>query len=1223
MPKSSRSYALPAALASLLLFCPTAAPAEDGSSDAQRAARLEFFEAKIRPVLVEHCYSCHAADSETIQGGLRVDSRAALLRGGDSGAALEPGKPDGSPLLAALRYEGPEMPPKGKLPDSVVRDFERWIREGAVDPREDAPTTRQPAGIDYESAAEFWAFQRPEAVEPPAVQDGRQVRGEIDRFIQARLEQAGLQPVAPAGPRTLVRRAYLDLVGLPPTPAEVDRFLARCEQDSDAAYAELIDELLQSPHYGERWARRWLDIARYGEDQAHTFKARKYPRGYFYRDWVIRALNDDMPYDRFVAEQVAGDLLPGPDRHERLAALGLFALGPVYYAENVEQAKARADEWDDRVDTLMRGVLGLTVSCARCHDHKYDPIAMRDYYALAGIFASTRYEERPIVADEVLKQRKAADDEVARQQTAIDRFLLAEARAARPALLDHLPRYLRAAQEYLGRHDRKQNGKQRQKAITELAKRQSLSPTLLRQSLSPTLLQRWVDYLASIADTPAEQLGHLAPLKELTSTKPASEEQGENSETAARTVAIAESLQSLIAARLDRREALFRRYGENVAFVKPEDRADVRPGVIPLGNLFDDSPQSTLDAALASDRYQAAAGENSLGIDRVVQGWGTRTEIAPGIKFDFGRLGSDDRQYGGIFNDAWNQGGAIRTAGQPGASGKRVEQGIGMHANALITFDLQEIRRAGLLTADQRFVFRVDRAGLNDDVFGSSGPSAHLAVIVSRPHRDKAVTDAILAGFVNGRPQDIATDDFTYYFAGELPEPLAADGRFVTFDIPLPPEARYLTLVATGAGKPDDNSISGDHTVFSGARLELDPMPEAAAAEVADKAAAGSPEEDAQDLRDARLLSRLFADEGLLGLPAAEVEPHLPADAAETLKAMREELARRTKAAEAIEVPLAHALTEGEPRDLPIYLQGNPAKQGDTAPRGMPAIFTGGEHRPFESDGSGRLELARAIASPDNPLTARVIVNRVWAGHFGYGLVRTPSNFGKLGEPPSHPELLDSLAVRFMEQGWSLKWLHREIMLSAAYRRSSAFHADNYQADPENRLLWRMNRRRLEIEPWRDSLLAVTGELDTAVGGASRDLSDAGNNRRTLYGFISRHKLDELLRLFDFPDPNITSGRRAVTTVPLQQLFVLNSDFMTRRARALAQRIEREAGPDDEPKIRHAYQLLYARSPGDGELRLGLEFLDPAVAAEQADGLSRWEQYALALLSANELLYVD
>ncbi|MFN2165915.1 MAG: DUF1549 domain-containing protein, partial [Anaerolineae bacterium] len=225
----------------------------------------------------------------------------------------------------------------------------------------------------------------------------------------------------------------------------MNRFLAQSERDAEAAYVQLIDDLLQSPHYGERWARRWLDIARYGEDQAHTFKARKYPRGYFYRDWVIQALNDDMPYDRFVAQQIAGDLLPGPDRHERLAALGLFALGPVYYAENVEQAKARADEWDDRVDTLMRGVLGLTASCARCHDHKYDPIAMRDYYGLAGIFASTRYEERPIVSAEVLQRRKAADGQVAQQQTATDRFLLAQARSVRPNLLDDLPRYLRAA----------------------------------------------------------------------------------------------------------------------------------------------------------------------------------------------------------------------------------------------------------------------------------------------------------------------------------------------------------------------------------------------------------------------------------------------------------------------------------------------------------------------------------------------------------------------------------------------------------------------------------------------------------------------------------------------------------------------------------------------------------------------------------------------------------
>ena len=471
-----------------------------------------------------------------------------------------------------------------------------------------------------------------------------------------------------------------------------------------------------------------------------------------------------------------------------------------------------------------------------------------------------------------------------------------------------------------------------------------------------------------------------------------------------------------------------------------------------------------------------------------------------------------------------------------------------MHANALVTFDLDEIRRAGLMPSDQKFVFKVDRAGINDDAFGSNA-SAHLAVIVSRPHRDKAVMDGILAAQVNGKQTEIDFSDFTYYFAGQLPEPIRADGKFVSFDIAIPPEAKHLTLVACGANEPDDNSISSDHVVFSGVRLEMDPLPaDALAANDSGDAPDVSAADRERDRQDAILLSRLLYDEGLLALPPKESASQLSKAPAAQLAGLRKALDTKKKAAAAITISMAHSLNEGGGRDLPIYIQGDPAKTGDTALRSIPAILTGGERSAFASSGSGRRELAEAITSADNPLTARVIVNRVWAGHFGRGLVRTTSNFGQLGERPSHPELLDWLSIWFVENGWSLKKLHRLIVQSSTWQQSSEFHATAFEADPENRLLWRMNRRRLEIEPWRDGLLLASGELDRKLGGPSIDLNNSGNRRRTIYGFVSRHRLDELLRLFDFPDPNITSASRSVTTVPLQQLFVLNSEFMVQRA---------------------------------------------------------------------------
>lgn len=1174
------------------------------SADAPSAAKVEFFETKIRPVLIEHCYQCHSSTAKSVKGDLLLDFRSAVLKGGESGPIIVPGEPAESSLIDALKYDGYEMPPKGKLPDAVVADFERWIRDGAVDPRTEDKVVTKRSEIDYDRAAEFWAFKKPLKAALPEVKDGDWSRNEMDRFILARLEERDLSPSPTADRRVLIRRAYFNLIGLPPTPEEVDAFV---NNPSPNAFDEVIAHLLASAHYGERWGRHWLDVARYGEDQAHTFKARRYPRGYLYRDWVVQSLNSDMPYDEFVRQQIAGDLLDRPNRHTRIAPLGLFALGPVYYAENVEKAKATADEWDDRIDTLTRGVLGLTVACARCHDHKYDPISTEDYYGLAGVFASSKYEERPVVSDETVARRQVADAATKEQQLRIDRFLAAESRKLRPSLVDSIPDYMTAAWKILSQ---RKKGNDQKKLIAETAK---------ATKLSATVLTRWAKYLDAKPDSEIEA----AALKEwlaFWSAQPVAAVTTVDEARLTQVQTIAESFRVLAASKIERRESLFKRFGDNVAFVRQEDQTIVRPGVIPLGNLFDDSASVSLDAALATDKFKATASADRLGVDRVAFGWGTETRIAPDVQFDFAKLGSSSHRYGAVVNDAWFTQGGISTRGKRQGSNQKAEQGIGMHANALVTFDIDEIRRAGLMPTDQKFVFKVDRAGINDDAFGS-GASTHLAVIVSRPHRDKAVMDGILSAHVNGQKMAIDFSDFTYYVAGELPDVVRADGRFVAFDVPIPPEAKHVTLVTCGAGEPDENPISSDHAVFSGVRLEVDPLP---VQELVAENSAGetglTEQQTERDRQDAILLSRLLYDEGLLALPPTESESRLAESAAAQLTEMRTELEAKQDVAAAIEVSMAHSLNEAKGSDLPIYLQGDPAKQGDIAPRAMLAIFTGGERRAFDPSGSGRLELADAIASSENPLTARVIVNRVWAGHFGYGLVRTTSNFGELGERPSHPELLDWLSVWFMDNGWSLKKLHRLIVQSSTWQQSSEFLDRAYEADPENRLLWRMNRRRLEIEPWRDGLLSVSGELDVKFGGPSIDLNKGDNRRRTLYGFVSRHRLDELLRLFDFPDPSITSASRAVTTVPLQQLFVLNSEFMAQRARALVQRLNAQDAMTDEEKVRQAYMLLFGRTAEDQELATGVAFLSVESAKEK---LSRWEQYALALLSANEFLYLD
>ena len=711
-----------------LLLCGPAAPcaAADPKPD---PAGAEFFEKKVRPLLVESCQSCHGADKQ--KGGLRLDTRSAALTGGDSGPAFVPGEPDKSRLVKAVRYADElKMPPKEKLTSDQVEVLAAWVKMGAPWP-EAAGARDAAAGPSLTVTAkdrEFWSFRPVREPAVPKVKDTAWPQSPIDRFVLAKLEEKGLRPVAPADKRALIRRATFDLIGLPPTPDEIDAFLA---DDSPEAFATVVDRLLALPHYGERWGRHWLDVARYGEDQAHTFQARKYPDGFRYRDWVVKAFNDDLPYDQFVLEQIAGDLLDGPDRAAHLAATGMFSTGPVYYG------RAVADELDDRVDTLTRGFLGLTVACARCHDHKFDPIPQRDYYSLAGVFSSTGYKEHVLTAD------------------------------------------------------------------------------------------------------------------------------------------------------------------------------------------------------------------------------------------------------GGI------------------------------------------------------------------DAQATSDPTDKMV-------RDKS--------------------------------------------------------------------------------------------------------------KDARK-------------------------------------------------PVVHALAEGpNPANMRVHLRGNPANLGDEAPRRFLAVLAGDDPPPFKT-GSGRLELAKAIASKDNPLTARVFVNRVWMHHFGRGIVGTPSNFGTLGDRPTHPELLDYLAARFVADGWSVKKLHRAIMLSATYQLSSRHDERNAHTDGDNQYLWRMNRRRLEVEPWRDAMLAVADNLDRTLGGPSADLSKPDNRRRTLYGSVSRHNLDPLLRLFDFPDPNLTADRRPVTSVPLQQLFVLNSEFMARQAKALAARVTATASVE-VVRIRTAFGLLYGRPPTDREVALGTAFL-------AAGGDDAWEKYAQVLLAANEFAFVD
>ena len=1063
-------------LGAFLLPCSTGLSQELAPDDVQRA-KLEFFEKKIRPVLVEHCYECHSAESKTLQGGLSLETAQGLAQGGDSGPALIPEKSDQSLIIQALRYESTQMPPRGKLPDEVIADFVLWVNSGAADPRvgDSAPIKKS---IDFDQARLFWSFVSPKNPELPATKRSGWTESSIDHFTLAAMEARQLSPVSKAGKRELIRRACFDLTGLPPTPQEVDSFLA---DENTNAFAKLIDRLLDSPAYGERWGRYWLDVARYSEDQAHTFSVQPNTHGYRYRDWVIEAFNSDMPFDLFVKYQIAADVMPidETERLRNLAALGYFGLGAQYY-KNTDAAKAAADELDDRIDTLTRGFLGLTVSCARCHDHKFDPIPQQDYYSLAGVFHSSRLHNAPLVPSPEVDRYNAAQQKIKQLDEAIQQTIAREGPKLREARISEVKQYLMATRNF-----------QLAKASDPSLKLPSFAKT---NDLEASTLKRWIDFLKSKEPTPPLALKPWFNAMALPSDQQSDQRIDQQSEAAA--FAFEEYVQLL----LRQRDGL----------LSPEEQSKLTQNA-PAGNARYISPMVTRSSPTASIDVEIQGAKELF---LVVNDGGNGPScdhadwLEPKLITASGEIDLTERKwetvtatYGSVNLNKNVSGQALRVAG------KSYAKGIGTHSTSVLRFELPEDAK--------RFVAL---GGLDSSGADQGGDCGNNARVQFRVYTES--------------PTDIQV------------------------------------------GQSD-------------------------------------------------LLAEIIGEKGLFAMELKEIEAKLPEGFRQTLSVQRSELETLRRESPAI-YPMAHVIAEANPSDLQVMVRGNPANRGELAPRRFLRILSNQTPTAF-TQGSGRLELANAIASNENPLTARVMVNRVWQHHFGRGLVGTPDNFGKLGEPPTHPELLEYLTVKFVEQGWSIKSLHREIMLSATYQLSSDRNESNQQIDADNRYLWRMTRRRLDVEAWRDALLATSGRLDGKLQGPSTNLADASNNRRTVYAFISRHELDNMLRLFDFPDANITASVRAETTVPQQQLFVLNSPFMIEQSKAFAARVLIEAADGLEDRIQHAYRLAFGRKASPGELKVGLEYLQAIDAPEQKDlnKLDRWERYAQALLASNEFLYID
>jgi cytochrome c553 len=1108
--------------------------------EAQDPATVEFFEAKIRPVLVQHCYECHSKEAKSVKGGLLLDHREGLRSGGDLGPAVVLNRSGESLLIAALRYESLQMPPKGKLPASVIEDFVRWVDAGAVDPREGVPAPERPM-IDFAKARQFWSFVPPRMPPRPAVQAGQWPRGPIDYFTLAAMEARGLRPVGPAEKRALIRRATFDLLGLPPTPAEVAAFLA---DESIDAFAKVVDRLLSSSHYGERWGRYWLDVARYSEDQAHTFAVTPNTSGYRYRDWVVRSLNADLPYDQFVRLQIAGDLiaLEEPARFDQLAALGYFGLGAQYY-KNTDAAKAAADELDDRIDTLTRGFLGLTVSCARCHDHKFDPIPQQDYYSLAGVFQSSRLQNLPLVPQAVVDAYQQGQQQIKEREEELKQLVAKELPKVRERRVAEVATYMQAVWRYL--QARRTDPSRR---VAEFAK---------SEKLDEKSLQRWIELLD------AKQKGQIPQLQAWFELLTAAESGLTNAAANASVNAVGPTP---VNASVQHAAVQTNATGAPATTSVAVTAAETTPAAV--ATKPDPNADASDQAAAVPDAVASVAERFQQRLERL-------------LKQRDGTLSQEEL--------------AALQAETPEGNARYISPLVTKSAPLVeISVDLKGARELHLVVTDGGNGASCDHADWVEPRLVTAEGETKLTDLKWRSVTATYGQINVNAN-VNGQPLRIAGKPYAYGLGTHSTSVIVYD---------LPAGAKQFRA---GAGLDNSGTDQGGDC--------------GASAQVQFRVYTETPTDLTVGQPD--LLARILGEKGPFAVEAAQAEKLLSAEVQQTLQERRQELDTMRKNAPAM-YPIAHAITEANVADMKVFLRGNPANVGDVAPRRFLKVLAG-EDPPRFQQGSGRLELADAIVSSENPLAARVMVNRIWQHHFGRGLVGTPDNFGALGEPPTHPELLDYLARRFIESGWSIKAMHREIMLSATYQLSTERDESNRQIDADNRYLWRMNRRRLDVESWRDALLTVSGRLDPRLDGPSTNLADAQNVRRTIYGKISRHELDNMLRLFDFPDANITSSARVETTVPQQQLFVLNSPFIIEQAKAFAARLQKEIPASPSDRINRAFELAYGRSVTDEERQMAETYLqlpdDPAGAPENK--LNRWERLAQVLLGSNEFLYLD
>ncbi|MEQ9379816.1 MAG: PSD1 and planctomycete cytochrome C domain-containing protein [Pirellulales bacterium] len=1144
----------------ILAFLFTVIPVTTIVSEDFTNDQIAFFESRVRPVFVEACGKCHARGEQS-KGGLQLSSRELLLRGGDSGPILVPGDAEASPLLAILRHDEDalaEMPPDDRLTDQQIDDIAAWIEMGAP--------WSETTLVEESQADSLWALEPVANVEVPAVQNHDWPRNQIDRFVLARLEEAGLQPAQPAARAVLLRRVTYDLTGLPPTPEEVEAFLA---DESEDAFEEAVERLLASPHYGERWGRHWLDLMRYADTNGFDNDYGK-PNAFRYRDYVIEAFNCDVPYDQFIREHFAGDLMESP----RVSRDGQQAMSPVATAfpwlgemlnAPADRDRAMAEEVENRIDVLGKAFLGLTLACARCHDHKTDPITSEDYYALAGFFNSSTNVQRCIdtesrratiaeTAEQIRSKYQQIDELLHRPEVLLKRI------DARLENASEISAYLQAAAEVLSEGEDRGN-----EEIAKVAR---------AHQLDAKRLQKWtaiydrieadfaqiVHYMGEFGYGQAgyEETPIFVPWFELFAS---TEEQLER------------QLPLLCNRLRGRNQAMADIMAQDMLFEdfdRPEFTSWEAAGWTVEGEAFGSGPTECSIRALQHGR-----GERMISSFR-------------GSNAFTGRLVSPkfvaEKPYLTFI-----------------AAGGNYLNRTGVHliANSQILPEPVDLMATGAgSNLFQRKVFNM------------------------RPYLGSEVQLEIVDEEV-GPWGFIVVDEISFMEEGP------SDFQWV------PVNTRILDELE--AGQPVSGAL-GD--AYQAAFIETLTSWRERVSQGLNDGIDQSPSPVFEDADREQLRNWAMMDDGPLAPQQGEASV-LPAELGSQLTRLYADLAELEASGPASK--LAPVSLDVEPVNVHLQFQGDPANLGDEVPRRFPHSLSSSSERP-ELQGSGRRELGEWIARADHPLTSRVMVNRIWLHHFGESLVPTPDNFGVSGELPTHPELLDYLAQRFVDSGWSIKDMHRLMLLSSTYRQSSEVNAEALQIDPKNVLLHHYPVRRLEAECVRDGLLAVAGNADLHLYGPAvptyispymegEDLPAIsgpldGERRRSIYLEVRRNHLMNLLSVFDFPKPYTTSGDRRESVLPSQALVLLNNELVAQQAGVWADNILTHQASNSD-RVEEAYLRAFSRRPSEQETTKAVDFLDQQRNRYTSDGVTpgeaeaqSWQDLCHVLFNLSEFIFI-